>query len=142
MVFATSVIADEVVIVYLDENSETQTLTIDVNSSDADNALAATLILEDVKTHILEGVNKFTVILDGKEDLQIIADAVAAKAPDNATAIAVRNTILGVSPFPGGRSIERTAQQPDASPAPVATPPYLFESHCFHSVATNQGYEK
>jgi hypothetical protein len=110
MVFATSVIADEVVIVYLDENSETQTLTIDVNSSDADNALAATLILEGVKTHILEGVNKFTVILDGKEYLQIIADAVAAKAPDNATAIAVRNTILGVSPFVNGCSIQRTAQ--------------------------------
>ncbi len=110
MVFATSVIEDEVVIVYLDENSETQTLTIDLNSSDADNALAATLILGGVKTHILEGVNKFTVILDGKEDLQIIADAVAAKAPDNAMAIAVRNTILGVSPFVDGRSIQRTAQ--------------------------------
>ena len=110
MVFATSVIADEVVIVYLDENSGTQTLAIDVNSSDADNALAATLILEGVKTHTLEGVNKFTVILDGKEDLQIIADAVAAKAPDDVTATAVRNTILGVSPFVDGRSIQRTAQ--------------------------------
>lgn len=114
--YATAVMADEVLINYIDDADETQTLIIDVNASDADNALAATLILEG---------SKITVILDEKEDLEVIAAAVSAKAPDNATATAIRNTILGVGASLGGRSLERTSQSVETPAPQVDTPPVL-----------------
>ncbi len=119
LVLATAVVADEVFIAYIDDNGEEQTLTIDANSSDADNALAATLILE--------GFN-IIVTLDEKEDLELIAAAVSAKAPDNATATAVSNTILGIGALLGGRSIVRSAEAPDAALPPVDTPPVSPEA--------------
>lgn len=107
-------IADQVNITYLDDDGNAQTLMIDVNASDADNTLAAELILEG---------SKILVILDEKEDLEVIAEAVSAKAPDNATKTAVSNTILGVGTSLGGRSIQRTPLAPEAIPRQVDTPP-------------------
>ena len=98
----------------IDDDGNTQTLTIDVNSSDADNALAATLILQG---------SRITVILDGKEDLEWITAAVSAKAPDNATTTAIYNTILGVGASLDGRSVERTSQAPETATPQVDTPP-------------------
>ena len=114
LAFAPAAIADEVRIDYINDDGQAQELVVDASSSDADNELAATLILEG---------SKITVILDEKEDLEIIADSVSEKAPDQATATAVRNTILGVGASLGGRSIERTAQDPETDTLQVDTPP-------------------
>jgi len=114
LAFSGSAIADEVLIYYIDDDGETQILTIDANSLQQDNALAAALILEH---------SKILVILDEKEDLERIATLVSAHAPDEATATAVSNTILGVGPSLGGRSIQRTAEEPDTPPVQVDTPP-------------------
>jgi hypothetical protein len=108
------IMVGEVRIDYIDDDGNTQTLTVDVNSSDADNALAATLILQG---------SRITVILDGKEDLESIATAVSAKAPDNATATAIYNTTLGVGASLGGRSVEPTSQAPETATPQVDTPP-------------------
>lgn len=114
LVFAPAVLADQLRINYLDDDGNEQILTIDASSSDVDNLLAATLILEGVK---------MTVILDEKEDLEVIAEAVLAHSPDKATAIAVRNSILGVGVSLGGRSIERTPQALETDILQVDTPP-------------------
>jgi hypothetical protein len=98
----------------IDDDGNTQTLTIDVNSSDADNAMVPTLILQG---------SRITVILDRKEDLEWITAAVSAKAPDNATTTAIYNTILSVGASLGGRSVERTSQAPETATPQVDTPP-------------------
>ena len=114
LALTTAAVADEVLIDYIDDSDQAQILTIDANSSDADNTLAATFILEGYD---------ITVILDEKEDLELIADAVAAHAPDNLTATAIRNTILGISALLGGRSVERNPQAPVSEKPQVDTPP-------------------
>jgi len=114
LAFSAIAMADELLVYYIDDEGETQILTIHANSPDADNALAATLILEG---------SKILVTLDEKEDLGLIAAAVSAHAPDELTATAVSNTILGVGASLGGRSVERTAQETDTPPVQVDTPP-------------------
>ncbi len=114
LAFSPSVTADELRISYIDDGGHEQSLAIDANSSDVGNALAATLILDG---------NEILVVLDEKEDLEVIADSVSEQAPDKATAIAVRNSILGVSALLGGRSIQRTAHDPDTDVLQVDTPP-------------------
>ncbi len=114
LTLSATAVADEVLVYYIDDAGEAQILTIDAHSSEEDNALAAELILEH---------SKILVILDEKEDLELIAAAVSAHAPDDTTATAVRNTILGVGPSLGGRSIQRTAEEPDTPPVPTDTPP-------------------
>ncbi len=111
---SVTAVADGLLIHYLDDANQEQSLAIDAGSPEADNALAAELILE----HSL-----FDVIQDEKGDLEIIAEAVANEAPDETTANAIRNAILGVAPSLGGRSIQRTAEEPDTPPVPQDTPP-------------------
>ncbi len=109
--------ADEIRINYIDGDGGEQLLAINAKSSEANNSLAATLILED-----LERI-QILVVLDEKEDLQLIAESVSEQAPDKVTAIAVRNTILGVGALLGGRGAERTAQAPKTDILQVDTPP-------------------
>ncbi len=114
LLFVAPAIADELHVYYINDDNEAVILIIDANSSDADNELAATLILEG---------SKILIVLDGKEDLEAIAVAVSAHAPDEATTTAISNTILGVGAYLGGRSVERTAQETDTPPVQVDTPP-------------------
>ncbi len=114
LAFSATAMADELLIYHIDAAGETQVLTILASSPDTDNALAATLILEG---------SKILITLDEKEDLGLIAAAVAAHAPDEATATAVSNTILGVGASLGGRSVERMPQKTDTPPVQVDTPP-------------------
>lgn len=106
-------------IYYLDDAGETQILTIDANSPDAENALAATLIMQR---------SKIQVMLNEQEDLEAIAAAVAAQAPDAITAKSLSNTILGVGVYLGGRSIQRVAREDQDAPiiepdVPPISPP-------------------
>lgn len=114
VLFATSAQADELFLAYLDDDNQEQTLTVDANSPTADNALAAELILEG---------NSMIITLDEKNDLELIAAAVSAQAPDQATAKAISNTILGIDALLGGRSVVRSAIAPEADTPPVDTPP-------------------
>lgn len=122
LLLSTSLRADEVLIYYLDDAGETQILTIDAKSPDADNTLAATLILQR---------SKILVMLNEQEDLEVIAAAVAAQAPDAISGKSVSNTILGVGVYLGGRSIQRVAREnqdapiiePDVPPISPPIPP-------------------
>lgn len=119
LLLSASLKADEVLIYYLDDAGETQILTIDANSPDAENALAATLIMQR---------SKIQVMLNEQEDLEAIAAAVAAQAPDAITAKSLSNTILGVGVYLGGRSIQRVAREDQDAPiiepdVPPISPP-------------------
>ncbi len=73
-VWASSAVADQVALSYIDTDSNTQVLTVDANSSAADLALAASLIGED-------GVGVVHDPDNGSGSLADIAGAMAAAAP-------------------------------------------------------------
>ncbi len=88
LALAPMALADELKINYLDDDSELQVLNLDINAPESNKELAAALILQGFAVWIM---------LDGNEDLEALAESIAAHAPDEATADAVRNTILGVA---------------------------------------------
>lgn len=118
VLFSLAVSADEIDIVYLDDAAEVQSLKVTVASSAADYEMAAGLILKG---------SKFTVSFDDKEDLELIIAAINEYAPDNATAVAINNTILGVSTLLGGQSQGASPQAPATNAAQVDTPPVSAE---------------
>ena len=84
---ASTALADQVTLSYVDEGLSSQTLTIDVNSSAEDLALAASLMGED-------GVGLSHDPANGTGSLAEIAAAMAAAAPLFAADVADSLTIL------------------------------------------------
>ena len=114
LALAPYALADEVRIDYIDSENQNQVLIVNVDSSEAENALAATLIL---------AVQKITILPDEKEDLALIAEAVSSHAPDAVTATAISNTILGINTDIGGQGVVPGAQSPIIATPPTDTPP-------------------
>ncbi len=83
----STALADQVTLTYVDEGLSAQTLTVDVNSSAEDLALAASLMGED-------GVGLSHDPLNGSGTLAEIAAAMAAAAPLYAADVADSLTIL------------------------------------------------
>ncbi len=83
----STALADQVTLTYVDEGLSTQTLTVDVNSSAEDLALAASLIGQD-------GIGLSHDLANGSGSLADIAAAMAAAAPLFAADVADALTIL------------------------------------------------
>ena len=86
---ASTALADQVTLSYVDAGGNAQTLSVDANSSDADLALAAALLGED-------GVDAVHDSDNGTGTLADIAGALAAAAPLYAASIA--ETLAALSP--------------------------------------------